>query len=522
MFKRPVLTKRPAWINNTHHRNRRAICLQLEGLEHKSLLSITFDPTITTSANHFNQATGEIYPSNSTMANPGTESITVQTGELSYSASANGSYSTSLYSLSIDQSTNATINGTGFAQDGVEGRVEVTGRFTLSSRSTLNISQLSRVEDGSRIYTTIYNGPNTGGSIFYASKPADGVNYQTTTTASSGTYSYVIGIYSEVHRRSDIIQHPSNRGSQHLEINFVPANTSITMMPSTPNPSTLGQPVTLTAVITPITGQDTPSGTVTFKDGPNVIGISGLEATGIVTVVTKALKIGNHTISAIYSGDSNFSGGSSASIEQSVIPIVSLEQLHNFLPTLPIGIAQSYIEPLNDSLNEFGIVTPKRIAAFLSQIAVESKDPRTGIPLSQMTQVFNNPPSDTFEIGRGPIQLTHQYNYSDAQAYFRFEQSIVENPTLVAEDLYIGFRTSAWFYSVQSSQLTRALYGFSDLNALADSLVFSGPATLSNPDFLAKATILNNKLTRVINGPGRNALKDRLEYYTRALILFGV
>jgi len=76
-----------------------------------------------------------------------------------------------------------------------------------------------------------------------------------------------------------------------------------TTVSSSANPSVFGQSVTFTATVS-TAGAGTPTGTVQFFDGANPVGGSvALNASGQAQTTTAGLSIGNHTISAVYSGD---------------------------------------------------------------------------------------------------------------------------------------------------------------------------------------------------------------------------
>jgi hypothetical protein len=81
------------------------------------------------------------------------------------------------------------------------------------------------------------------------------------------------------------------------------------------NPSVFGQSVTLTAQVT--TGSGTPTGTVTFYDGANPLGTVSLSG-GTAGLSTSSLTVGSHSITASYSGDSNYGGATSSAISQVV------------------------------------------------------------------------------------------------------------------------------------------------------------------------------------------------------------
>jgi hypothetical protein len=94
--------------------------------------------------------------------------------------------------------------------------------------------------------------------------------------------------------------------------------SSTTTVASSLNPSSLGQTVTLTATVVAVApGTGTPTGTVTFKDGTTTLGTGALSA-GKATFSTSTFTVGSHSITAVYGGDSNFSGSTSASFAQTV------------------------------------------------------------------------------------------------------------------------------------------------------------------------------------------------------------
>jgi YVTN family beta-propeller protein len=79
-----------------------------------------------------------------------------------------------------------------------------------------------------------------------------------------------------------------------------------------PTNSIYGQSVQLNVTVLPQLG-GTPSGTLTFYDGGTSLGTAPLNASGSAVFLTTAtaLQAGSHTITAVYSGDTNFMGGTS-------------------------------------------------------------------------------------------------------------------------------------------------------------------------------------------------------------------
>ncbi|HWO38949.1 MAG TPA: protease pro-enzyme activation domain-containing protein, partial [Candidatus Acidoferrum sp.] len=101
-----------------------------------------------------------------------------------------------------------------------------------------------------------------------------------------------------------------------------PTTTSLT---SNNNPSNYGDSVTFTATVV-TSGPDTPTGTVVFNDNGAQIGtgpLGGCVCDGVVnsataTFTTSTLAGGSHPITAVYGGDSNNAGSTSAVLTQVV------------------------------------------------------------------------------------------------------------------------------------------------------------------------------------------------------------
>ncbi len=88
-----------------------------------------------------------------------------------------------------------------------------------------------------------------------------------------------------------------------------------TTITSSLNPSALGASVTLTATVT--TSAGTPTGTVTFFDGTNAIGTRTLTGNSAI-LMTPALGLGNHAITARYDGGADYALSVSSSLTQGV------------------------------------------------------------------------------------------------------------------------------------------------------------------------------------------------------------
>jgi Pro-kumamolisin, activation domain/Bacterial Ig-like domain (group 3) len=93
-------------------------------------------------------------------------------------------------------------------------------------------------------------------------------------------------------------------------------NDSTTVVASSANPSEYGEAVTLTATVKH-TATATPTGTITFKNGATVLAAVAV-AGGTAKYSSAAFAVGTHSITAVYSGDSNYVGSTSTPLSQVV------------------------------------------------------------------------------------------------------------------------------------------------------------------------------------------------------------
>ena len=96
---------------------------------------------------------------------------------------------------------------------------------------------------------------------------------------------------------------------------------STTAVSSSLNPSGSGDAVTFTATVSSPAGSGTPTGTVTFRDGgTNIAGGTDIAlASGNATLTTSSLTTGSHSITAVYSGESNRFPSTSPALNQVVV-----------------------------------------------------------------------------------------------------------------------------------------------------------------------------------------------------------
>ena len=174
------------------------------------------------------------------------------------------------------------------------------------------------------------------------------------------------------------------------------------------------------------------------------------------------------------------------------------EQLHLMMPNATEKNVNKFVLPLNEAMEEFKIVKPLQIAAFIAQIAHESgslhyvEEIASGANYEFRKDLgnlefealqaahANHSTSGKFYKGRGLIQITGYYNYKACGTALKVD--LITNPKLLSEEVY-ACRSAAWFWHSRS------------LNSYADLGKFSN-------------------ITKLING-GFNGSTERLANYAR-------
>lgn len=164
--------------------------------------------------------------------------------------------------------------------------------------------------------------------------------------------------------------------------------------------------------------------------------------------------------------------------------MLTVDQLKRILP-LAGQRAEAFCQPLNDAMDEFGINTAARQAAFVAQIGHESgqfryvRELATGAAYEGRADLGNVVTGDGVRYkGRGLIQITGRTNYTACM--LALDIDCVEHPELLEQPAN-ACRSAAWFWRTHG------------LNELADK----GDQV---------------RVTKRING-GTNGLADRLALF---------
>ena len=98
----------------------------------------------------------------------------------------------------------------------------------------------------------------------------------------------------------------------------VTALATTTALSADVNPSTFGDVVTYTAVVAAPAGNAPTDGTVTFRDGADVIGSGALDASAVASLSISTLGAGSHSITAAFAGNATHAASTSTALDQQI------------------------------------------------------------------------------------------------------------------------------------------------------------------------------------------------------------
>jgi sugar lactone lactonase YvrE len=171
-------------------------------------------------------------------------------------------------------------------------------------------------------YTTI-SAPSGTLSYSISNSTGSGVSSGTPTlTAGSGSSSASIpvantlppGSYTVSITYSGDSNYSVSSSATTISLTVVGLTANIVLISSS-NPAQPGSSVTFTATLAATSG--TPTGSVSFYDGATTLGKAPLSGAS-ASYTTASLAVGTHSITAIYSGDTNFSPATSTALQESV------------------------------------------------------------------------------------------------------------------------------------------------------------------------------------------------------------
>ena len=225
------------------------------------------------------------------------------------SLSSGGSFAPQPLAVSIPFANFATCSNTVIQVVGPTG-----GQSSLTLSSSVNPSAPCQAVT----FTATVTAGSSGTVSFF-----DGTTSLGTVPLSAATASVTV---SSLTPGSHLIQarfNPNSGQASSAILTQTVTGTSTLTLGSAPNPSNPGQTVVMTATagFGACTGVTAPTGSVQFFDGSVLLGTSNL-ASGTATFSTAALAVGSHPLKAVYLGDQNFGGSTSAIVVQVVTSVI--------------------------------------------------------------------------------------------------------------------------------------------------------------------------------------------------------
>ena len=201
-----------------------------------------------------------------------------------------------------------TTHGIDYTQVRVAGQINLTGvqlNLTLGSGFVATAGQTYTILD------------NTGTSAISGTFAGQAPGSVITASGTSFTVSYVGGTNSD-------------------SVVLTELAASSTALTATPNPAVYGESVSLQATVTGTSGGSTPTGTVEFLNGTTSLGTASLNGSGVAALDVTSLPVGTNSITAVYTGDTNYGMSTSPAISVTVAKATTSATV-TFAPASPVA-----------------------------------------------------------------------------------------------------------------------------------------------------------------------------------------
>ena len=245
---------------------------------------------------------GSITASGGTVS-PGDTGIGLLTDSGALTLQTDASSNNSVFAAELDGST----AGTNYSQLQVGGNIDLDGAtldLTLGSGFVPTAGESFTIIDntGTSSVTDTFAGLPQGGYL-----TVSGTSFQISYQGGSSNYDVVL---TEV----------------------LTSSTALTVSPVSP---VSGQSVTLTATVTVPSGDTAPTGKVEFLNGTTDLG-TGTLTNGVATLTTTALPVGDNSITADYSGDTDTASSTSTAVPVTVAATATSTTIVTFSPSAPV------------------------------------------------------------------------------------------------------------------------------------------------------------------------------------------
>jgi hypothetical protein len=191
-------------------------------------------------------------------------------------------------------------------------------------------------------------------------------------------------------------------------VNKLQTNTTLT---SNAGLIYVGEPITFTATVVNTSGSPVmPGGTVTFREGSNVLGTAIANGSGVATFTTSSLPVSGYSVTATYDGDGQHEASTSSSLSQSVLGI----------PTIVAVSASPASTTYGNSVTLTATVTNGRASIFGPTGTVTFKEGSTVLGTGTLSSGTATWTASNLEVGVHSItahysgSLTHDANSSSS------------------------------------------------------------------------------------------------------------
>jgi len=238
------------------------------------------------------------------------------------------------YTAPFTISTPGFNSVTYFSTD-VAGNVEASQTFSFTSiaptTTTLTSSTLTSVFGKTVTFTATVTGAfgsAPSGTVTFL----DGAKKLNASTMKAGTITYsTASLLPGTHNVTAVYAGDAlNLTSTFSSVAVVVEDSTTTKLSSGLNPSIYGENITLTATVAATHGGSV-AGTMTFYDGATTLGTQTLNSSNQATFSTAALAGGNHSLKAVYAGNTSAAGSTSPVLTQVVKPATTTTGLASSL-----------------------------------------------------------------------------------------------------------------------------------------------------------------------------------------------
>lgn len=208
---------------------------------------------------------------------------------------------------SYDNSTTYSPTGNLFSQENLALKIDwanlsddnISDQVTGSPNTYYRLGRTHSLDAVDDYYAQPDGVPNINFTAFAFSSTMDHANTLITSTTLPAAFGYYQAYYTLLPGASS-----TQTSTQ---------TTSQVALATTANTILSGQSVTLTATATTVSSI-VPTGTISFMNGSVLLGTATLGSTGAATLSTTALAVGANSITVSYSGDTNYTSGTSSSV----------------------------------------------------------------------------------------------------------------------------------------------------------------------------------------------------------------